>query len=156
MHLTSGHLWPMPITLDLKDEEAQKYNVGDKVALRDFEGNLLALMDMESKWVPDKKHEAEKVFGSPDDLCHPAIKYLFDEAGSTYFGGKLTGVQLPCHYDFVDIRRTFTLLRLLLIPLSDPRSNTRGALTQKLDQSSRFSNPKSYASKSPRADSSCC
>jgi len=80
--------------------------VGDKIALRDQEMNLIATITINSIWVPDKSLEAEKVFGSPDDKCHPAIAYLFDRAGSHYVGGEIQGFQLPVHYDFTDLRRT--------------------------------------------------
>ncbi len=36
---------------------------GGKVALRDEENNLLAVMDVEDSWRPDKNKEAELVFG---------------------------------------------------------------------------------------------
>jgi len=68
--------------------------------------NLIATITINSIWVPDKSLEAEKVFGSPDDKCHPAIAYLFDRAGSHYVGGEIQGFQLPVHYDFTDLRRT--------------------------------------------------
>src|SRR5947208_335972 len=39
MHLTSGVLWPMPITLDVTEEFAKKLQPGtSKIALRDAEG----------------------------------------------------------------------------------------------------------------------
>ena len=104
MRLSNGTLWPMPITLDQSKEDAEKFKVGDKVALRTIEGDLLAIMDIESIYVPDKTKEAQNVFGTPDDVCHPAVNYLFNEAGSHYLGGKLTGVQLPSYYDFVEHR----------------------------------------------------
>ena len=38
MRLTSGVLWPMPITLDVSEKFAEKLKVGDSIALRDGEG----------------------------------------------------------------------------------------------------------------------
>ena len=41
MRLTSGVLWPMPITLDVTEQFAEKRKVGDAIALRDSEGVLM-------------------------------------------------------------------------------------------------------------------
>src|ERR1044071_2381807 len=48
MRLTSGVLWPMPITLDVKPEFAEKIKVGGAIALRDGEGVLIATMEVTS------------------------------------------------------------------------------------------------------------
>jgi len=106
MRLTSGKLWPMPVTLDLTQEEAATHKIGDRVALRDDFGNALAVLTITSVWTPNKALEAEKVFGSPDDECHPSIKYLFRKAGNVYVGGPLEGISLPVHYDYNDLRLT--------------------------------------------------
>eukprot|EP00211_Chloroparvula_japonica_P001042 CAMPEP_0119131056 /NCGR_PEP_ID=MMETSP1310-20130426/9334_1 /TAXON_ID=464262 /ORGANISM="Genus nov. species nov., Strain RCC2339" /LENGTH=587 /DNA_ID=CAMNT_0007121609 /DNA_START=71 /DNA_END=1834 /DNA_ORIENTATION=- len=106
VRLANGKLWPMPITLDVTEKQAEGIAVGDRLSLLDDFGNLMAVMTVKSKWVPDKKREAEKIFGSPDDECHPAIAYLFQEAGNVYLGGPVEGVQLPIHYDYNDLRLT--------------------------------------------------
>ena len=106
MRLLDGRLWSMPITLDLFEKDAKAYKLGDRVVLRDEFGNPLAVMTIQSIWKPNKAFEAENVFGSPDDVCHPSIDYLFNEAGDVYFGGQLEGISLPIHYDFNDLRLT--------------------------------------------------
>ena len=40
MRLTSGVLWPMPITLDVTEEFAADIDAGETIALRDLEGVL--------------------------------------------------------------------------------------------------------------------
>ncbi len=48
MRLASGVLWPMPITLDVTEEFAKKLTPGSsKVALRDPEGVMLAVLNVE-------------------------------------------------------------------------------------------------------------
>src|SRR6266487_6693118 len=65
MRLASGVLWPIPITLDITDEFAKKLTPGgSKVALRDAEGVMLAVLHVEDVWQPDRKAEAKAVFGS--------------------------------------------------------------------------------------------
>ena len=53
MRLTSGVLWPMPITLDVTEQFVEKRKVGDAIALRDSEGVLIATMEIGSIYRPD-------------------------------------------------------------------------------------------------------
>lgn len=112
MRLADGTLWPMPITLDVSKETAEPLGKGDKIALRDPTGLLLAVMTLEDIWTPNKEQEAQAVFGTTSTE-HPAVAYLMDEAGDVYLGGKLEGVQLPKHYDFKELRHTPKSLRAL-------------------------------------------
>ena len=50
MRLASGELWPIPITLDVSDEAADGLAVGDRLALRDPEGVMLATIRVEEMW----------------------------------------------------------------------------------------------------------
>ncbi|ART99969.1 bifunctional sulfate adenylyltransferase/adenylylsulfate kinase [Yoonia vestfoldensis] len=112
MRLADGALWPMPITLDVSESFADKVTIGQDIALRDQEGVILATMTVTDKWVPNKAHEAEKVYGA-DDSAHPAVNYLHNTAGSVYLGGPVTGIQQPVHYDFRGRRDTPNELRAL-------------------------------------------
>jgi sulfate adenylyltransferase len=105
MRLTSGVLWPMPITLDVTDEFAADLKTGDKVALRDLEGVILATLEVGDIWTPDKAAEAKGVFGTTDEK-HPAVHFLNHIAGPVYVGGKLTGIEAPTHYDFKHLRES--------------------------------------------------
>ncbi|MAE90472.1 MAG: adenylyltransferase [Pelagibaca sp.] len=110
MRLADGTLWPMPITLDVKEDFADKIEIGQDIALRDQEGVILATMTVTDKWAPNKSKEAEKVFGADDD-AHPAVNYLHNHAGKIYLGGPVTGIQQPVHYDFRARRDTPNELR---------------------------------------------
>jgi sulfate adenylyltransferase len=110
MRLADGTLWPMPITLDVGQAFADKIEPGQDIALRDQEGVILAIMSVTDKYIPNKSHEAEKVFGA-DDLAHPAVNYLHNTAGAVYLGGPITGIQQPVHYDFKGRRDTPNELR---------------------------------------------
>ena len=62
MKLASGLLWPMPITLDVSQDVAQSLKPGSsKVALRDPEGVMLAVLHVEEVWQPDREAEAGTV-----------------------------------------------------------------------------------------------
>jgi sulfate adenylyltransferase len=110
MRLTSGALWPMPITLDVSEKFAEGLELGQDIALRDQEGVILATLTVTDRWTPDKAHEAKHVFGA-DDQAHPAVNYLHHQAGPVYLGGPLIGIQPPVHYDFRGRRDTPNELR---------------------------------------------
>jgi len=105
MRLADGILWPMPITLDVTEEFAESVETGDRVALRDQEGVLVATLEVDSKFVPDKNAEALAVYGSADE-AHPAVHYLNSQANNVYLGGRRRGVEAPHHYDFRHLRDT--------------------------------------------------
>ena len=111
MRLASGVLWPMPITLDVTEEFAKKLTPGSsKVALRDPEGVMLAVLSVEDVWHPDRSEEAKNVFGSTSKL-HPGADYAINKANPWYVGGALEGLQHPAHYDFRSLRLTPAELR---------------------------------------------
>ena len=110
MRLSSGVLWPMPITLDVKEEFAKSLKPGSKVALRDAEGVMLAVLNVEEIWQPDRKAEAKSVFGTTSTV-HPGVDYLLNKGNSWYIGGSVQGLQMPSHYDFRTLRLTPAELR---------------------------------------------
>ena len=95
MRLANGTLWPMPITLDVTEEFAKKLTTGtSKVALRDPEGVMLAVLNVEEVWQPDRKAEAQAVFASTS-AAHPGADYTMNKANPWYVGGKLEGTPDP-------------------------------------------------------------
>ncbi|MBI1722474.1 MAG: bifunctional sulfate adenylyltransferase/adenylylsulfate kinase [Gemmatimonadetes bacterium] len=110
MRLTSGILWPVPITLDVTEEFAAKIATGATVALRDPEGLMLAALHVEDVWRPDRGAEAEAVFGT-SSREHPGVAHLLDRTHPVYVGGRLEGLQLPVHYDYRALRHTPAELR---------------------------------------------
>lgn len=82
--LDDGCFWPVPITLTCKRPVASA-KVGDRVALRDGEGYMLAVLTISDTWQ------------TPEDL--------------TCYGGPLEGVSLPPHPDFAALRLSPVELR---------------------------------------------
>ncbi|HEY2396709.1 MAG TPA: bifunctional sulfate adenylyltransferase/adenylylsulfate kinase [Rudaea sp.] len=103
MRLASGVLWPVPITLDVTREFAEKLGEDKRVALRDPEGVILAVLDVAEAWAPDRGLEARNVFGTADTL-HAGVNYLLTKSNPVYLGGKLRGLEPPRHYDFRHLR----------------------------------------------------
>ncbi len=110
MRLTSGVLWPMPITLDVSEAFAEGLGAGETIALRDPEGVLLATLEVTDVWRPDLMAEAERVYGTTDDT-HPAVAYLKYTTHPVYVGGRVRGVEPPTYYDFKLLRDTPSELR---------------------------------------------
>ncbi len=103
LRLADDTLWPMPVTLDVSEAFAADLVPGSRVALRDPEGVLVAVLEVSDIWTPDKHLEARQVYGT-EDTAHPAVSYLFHRAGPVYLGGRLLGIEPPIHYDFKHLR----------------------------------------------------
>jgi len=103
MRLKSGVLWPIPITLDVTEDFAKDLKSGDKLALRDLEGVILATLEVGDIWTPDLDAEAKGVYGTTDSK-HPAVNFLKTIGNPVYVGGSLKGVELSTHYDFKHLR----------------------------------------------------
>jgi sulfate adenylyltransferase len=102
LRLADGTLWPIPVVLDVTEDFAEKLSIGDKVALRDGEGFMPAVLTVEDIWRPDRAREAEFVYGSTDP-AHPGVRYLQDSVNAVYLGGRIEGVQAPLHHDFENL-----------------------------------------------------
>ena len=110
MRLGDGTLWPMPVVLDVSDEFARRIGAGTSVALRDPEGAMLAVLHVEELWQPDRRAEAEAVYGSVDPR-HAGVAQLLERDHPWYLAGRLEGIQTPTHYDSRDLRLTPADLR---------------------------------------------
>jgi sulfate adenylyltransferase len=111
MRLKSGVIWPMPITLDVTEAFAKTLKPGStKIALRDAEGVMLAVLSVEDIWQPDRAAEAKAVFNSTS-AAHPGADYAMNKSNPWYVGGSLEGLQMPSHYDFRALRLTPAELR---------------------------------------------
>jgi len=105
MRLADGTLWPMPITLDVDEKTMQAAKEAGQLTLRDMEGVVLAVLQVDDLWKADKAAEAQAIYGTTD-LKHPAVNYLMNRAGEYYLGGDLLGLQLPTYYDYKQHRHT--------------------------------------------------
>ena len=110
MHLADGHLWPIPIVLDVAGEFAKSIGEGRSIALRDPEGVLLAALHVDEVWQADRMLEAEAVYGTTNSE-HPGVDYVLNRTHPRYVGGRLEGLRLPSHYDFRSLRLTPSELR---------------------------------------------
>ena len=110
MRLGDGILWPVPITLDVPEALASTLSAGSRLALRDEEGVMLAALDVEEVWQPDREAEAAAVFGTTNPE-HPGVAHLLNRTQPCYVGGRVTAVQPVTHYDYRLLRHTPAELR---------------------------------------------
>ena len=71
--LDDGTFWPLPVTLASRQKAIASLKAGDRVALRDGEGFMLAVLTVSDAWEDD---------------------------GTWHLGGAVEGVALPPHPDF--------------------------------------------------------
>ena len=105
MRLTDGTIFPVPIILDVSEELAKGLEPGCKLALRDFEGVMLAVLNVEDIWQADLQAECEMVYGSTNPE-HPGVAYLLRNTKPYYVGGTVQGIEMPHHYDYHELRMT--------------------------------------------------
>jgi sulfate adenylyltransferase len=113
MRLQDGTLFPIPLTLPASDVTGLDH--GKEVVLRDATNELIAVMTVEEIYEWDPALEASRVFGSTD-ARHPLVAEM-STWGKTYISGPLRVVNLPKHYDFVELRRTPAQVRAALAAL---------------------------------------
>ena len=87
---TNGLLFGLPIVFDSNNE---KVNAGETILLT-YKKQKIAVLEVSSKWEPDKSLEAELCYGT-NSLDHPAVKMIFNERGRFYIGGRVYGFELP-------------------------------------------------------------
>lgn len=102
MRLANGFVFPMPIPLPIDDDVEVK--VGQDVALRDPQNEILAVMQVEEIYEWDLEETALKAFGSLD-LRHPIVAEMH-RWGKRNVSGPLRVIKMPTHYDFKQERMT--------------------------------------------------
>tara|TARA_B100001113_G_scaffold136896_1_gene112385 strand:+ start:122 stop:1744 length:1623 start_codon:yes stop_codon:yes gene_type:complete len=110
MRLVNGSLWPIPIILDISKQFSKQVSINHKIILKDKEGFSLAEMKISDIWEPNKKIEAEKVYGTLDE-SHPGVDYLLNQTDSIYIGGSIKCIESIHHYDYQDLRYSPEVLK---------------------------------------------
>jgi sulfate adenylyltransferase len=103
MRLSDGTLFPIPVVLDVPD--SADFEVGESIVLCDQYGNPLAVMDIESRYAPNKETEVKGVYGT-DDLLHPGVRYVMNQMHDLYIGGTIHKLALEARHDFKEYRYT--------------------------------------------------
>ncbi len=102
MRTSNGTLFPIPITLPVDDDAS--ISLDSRIALRDPNNNLLAIMDVEEAYQWNMEETAKEVFGTLD-LRHPIVAEMH-QWGRYNISGRLQVIQLPKRHDFSELRLT--------------------------------------------------
>ncbi|EKX54385.1 hypothetical protein GUITHDRAFT_156858 [Guillardia theta CCMP2712] len=89
----SNLLFGLPVVLDTAREDLQK---GAVVPLT-FHGTTVAVMEVDSSWVPNKVFECKESYGFTT-LEHPGVRLIAWERSHRYIGGKIHGLEYPKRY----------------------------------------------------------
>lgn len=111
MRLADGTLFPIPITLPVNTD--QGIEIGKEIVLRSSKNEVIGVMVVEEAYCWDPVREAEHVYRTTD-VRHPTVAEM-DSWPRTYISGPLKVVNVPQHYDFVDLRHTPAQVRTLLV-----------------------------------------
>ncbi|MBE7517740.1 MAG: sulfate adenylyltransferase [Thermoflexaceae bacterium] len=104
MTLRNGLPWPIPVYLAVGSERAGELRAGTRAALRDADGTLLAVIDIEETYARDKQREAELVYRTAEE-AHPGVAAMY-ASGDLLLGGPVTAVRLPAYGSFHQYRLT--------------------------------------------------
>ncbi len=72
MRLANDLPWTIPIVLDVDREEADKFKIGQEIALLNQKAQPVAILTLEEKYEYDKEQLAAKVFQTKD-TAHPGV-----------------------------------------------------------------------------------
>jgi sulfate adenylyltransferase len=94
MTLADGTIWSIPILFDLSEKEVNDYGVeAGKPVVLTYQGNPMALFEVEEVFEYDKKAMCESVFGTSEEK-HPGCKRTY-EYQDKFIGGKITLLKEP-------------------------------------------------------------
>jgi sulfate adenylyltransferase len=110
MRLADGTLFPLPITLTADPKELP--TVGEELALRSANFDLLAVITLDEVFHWDAEVEAALAYGSTDSK-HPMVSEMA-RWGKVCISGPLKVLNLPKYYDFINLRHTPAQVRAML------------------------------------------
>lgn len=95
--MQNGLLFGLPVVLDTDREDIVP---GDKVLLK-YGGKDIAVVEISSKWQPNKPVEALKCYGTTS-IEHPAVQMITMERGKYYMGMYMLWL-CKCLYDLYGV-----------------------------------------------------
>lgn len=78
MHLENNLFWPIPITLSVDKQVADRIHISDEITLIDKNEMIFATMKVEEKYTPDKRWECKNIYKTCDEK-HPGVKRTLTE-----------------------------------------------------------------------------
>ena len=87
MHLASGEVWTVPVTLPVDNETAKRLRCGQTVALAGVDGIIYGTVEVREIYSVNLLHGAELVYGTTD-AAHPGVARLYEQ-GPIYVAGPI-------------------------------------------------------------------
>jgi ATP sulfurylase len=88
-HLSTGQLFPIPITLSVPRGEAGGFRAGAEAALVDAKDEVVGTIAVDELYDLDRDLEAKEVYKT-SDAKHPGVAYLLEHKDEIAVGGRLT------------------------------------------------------------------
>lgn len=104
MRLSDGLVWALPVTKAVTREQAATIKIGEEIALRDPNGQLMGIMQVTDIFEYDKAREAQQCFGTTE-TAHPGVARLMAQ-GDVLLGGPVQVINRPVHEQFNEYRLT--------------------------------------------------
>ena len=93
MRLANGLPWSIPVALQVARAQADTLKEGSEIALTDERGVVLAIMELEERYIPNREQEAQKVYRTME-TAHPGVAAIM-QSGDVYLGGAIKVVNRP-------------------------------------------------------------
>ncbi len=77
MRLATGVVWPLPILLDVSEDEAATVAIGDDIALVDDDNDVMAILHLQEKYQVDTRKMAGTIYMT-DSVEHPGVCAMLD------------------------------------------------------------------------------
>ncbi len=78
MHLVNGLPWSIPVTLSVREADAERLVIGTLVRLDDATGRFVGVLELTEKYTYDKMHEALHVYRTNEEK-HPGVRVVYDQ-----------------------------------------------------------------------------
>ncbi|MBU2177710.1 MAG: sulfate adenylyltransferase, partial [Gammaproteobacteria bacterium] len=98
MRMTKGHVWPLPVVLDIPSGEEDNFVTGKRIALV-YEDEIIATMYVLEKYPYDKLKGAKEIFQT-DDEKHPGVQKWMRQ-GDHLLAGNVIFLNMP-NYPKID------------------------------------------------------
>ena len=102
MHLAGGAAWSLPVVKSITAEEKKSLREGGEAALKNEQGEALALLEVKEIYPHNKKKHAELAYGTLEEV-HPGVARVF-KMGDFLVAGKISLFQRPRHTQFLTYR----------------------------------------------------
>ncbi len=102
MRLANGTVWPIPVVLCPSNDDAARIKINQKIALKDSQNRLLAVMTVQEKYKHDKELGIPNVYRTTED-AHPGVAQVRKQ-DDTCLGGTVDVIQANYEPEFPEYR----------------------------------------------------